>query len=442
VGRCQTWFSANGQTFNSNDDDGDGVDHITMGEIKDPVVIEGGTPMRVYERSSIERWLREKAVDPYTRQDFSRGYRLISVIDINPRSRFNNDVVGGGGGGSSRTKLSRAQMAKIYNIFRGLRTEYGQDEVKAREITKAFCNPDGETHRLRGLNHVSNFKGADFGYVSDAEEVFKEVAKVICDSDSPPHDWQATRLPTSPEQQPYEDADYSPQDISEVFTWTHDGIKYEVLSDGGDDDWYFRGTFTTTAVHDRRRDPDGSFFRDVEIRGENALTFALYDEDSPYLRDIAPEYIEEIVREEKESLIEALGGGDVEEAHIIDDIQSIKYSLMRLFRDKYICTPQFPEFYRIVDCIRNARNEIILMRGVGIGWHRGAELNIKAKHWDELNYADQYETSMGRSRPGSEYPHNIVFLVCEDSHHDGDNIVSSEVESFWQMMNLRFSFDD
>ncbi len=71
----KTWFSANGEEFDSRDYDGDGKDYISFGEITNPVVIEGSDkPMRVYERSSIERWLQTKPVDPYTKQDFSGGY--------------------------------------------------------------------------------------------------------------------------------------------------------------------------------------------------------------------------------------------------------------------------------------------------------------------------------------------------------------------------------
>ncbi len=90
MGRTQDWFSNDGETFNSADDGGDGIDYITMDEIRDPVVIEGAMPMRVYERSSIQQWLREKATDPFTRQNFSQRCRLISVRDINPESRFND----------------------------------------------------------------------------------------------------------------------------------------------------------------------------------------------------------------------------------------------------------------------------------------------------------------------------------------------------------------
>ena len=346
--------------------------------------------------------------------------------------------------------MSRAQEAKLHSIFRGLRPEYGRDEVDADKITDIFSKTDGQRRRLVGLDNVEYFKSnaakyAHSGDVGDAEEVFKEVAKVICGLGSPPHDWRAVRLPISQEQQPYEDFDHSPYDISEVFTWTHNGIKYEVSSDVGDDYWYFRGTaavhdrpYTSrgiiTAVHDRR------FFRDVEIRGGGALRFVIHDGDSPYLRDISPEYIEAMVREEKESLIEALE--ETGEEGRINDIQARKYSLMRLFRDKYMRAPEYPKCYRIVDCIRNARDEIITMRGIGLEWHRDVILDIKAKHWHELDHVDQYAMSMGRSRSGSEGLHNMVFLVCEDSHHDGDNIVSSEVESFWEKMNLRFSCDD
>jgi len=164
-----------------------------------------------------------------------------------------------------KTKLSGAQGATLHSIFRRLRTEYGQDEVDADKIIGILNNTDGQRRRLVGLNHVSHFKSdaigyAHVGYVGDAEEVFKEVARVICGLGSPPHDWQVARLHTSPKRQPYGDGDdYSPLDISEVFTWTHGGIEYEVSSDAGDDNWYFRGT----TVHDRRH-------HDARFSGGNA----------------------------------------------------------------------------------------------------------------------------------------------------------------------------
>ncbi len=136
-------------------------------------------------------------------------------------------------------------------------------------------------------------------------------------------------------------------------------------------------------------------------------------------------------------MIEALG----EEGNLlkhIDDIQAEKYRLMRLFCDKYKGMSRFPEGYRIVDCFKNASDNIILIRGVGVDGYMYWDFDIKAKHWHELEFNDKYE-QMRYGRSSSDLS-KCIFLVCEDNHI-GENIVDCDVTRFLEKMHARFPFD-
>jgi len=140
-----------------------------------------------------------------------------------------------------RSSLSRAQRSQIYNIFRSV-----DEHVHARDITYFFGTPDGEVHELRNLYYDRGFKSHpviyhDTGDVGHAEDVFFEVAKVICNSEHP-ENWKVDRDLHTRDQRTWS-LDHDPCDFTEIgefFSWTHDGIKYEVRSNLGDD-WFFKG---------------------------------------------------------------------------------------------------------------------------------------------------------------------------------------------------------
>ncbi len=141
--------------------------------------------------------------------------------------------------------LNRAQQEAIHAIFQNLRTDFHYSTIDAHEITSILSNPNGEKQELSTLNYAHYFKSdamafVDLGDVGHAENVFKEVAKVICKSNIP-KDWAVTRalVPQKQDTSAYDDQ----QDILEYFSWTHNGITYEISSDRGDN-WYFKGTFT------------------------------------------------------------------------------------------------------------------------------------------------------------------------------------------------------
>jgi hypothetical protein len=93
--QTQSWFSRDGKTFDSRDPDGDDTDDILDGKIRDPVVIQGSTlPVRVYERGSIQEWLRRNPTDPFTRQNFGHQYVINTVKDINPETKYKYDDLG------------------------------------------------------------------------------------------------------------------------------------------------------------------------------------------------------------------------------------------------------------------------------------------------------------------------------------------------------------
>jgi len=142
------------------------------------------------------------------------------------------------------SSLSRAQKLQIYKIFWDLDQYHN---VRAREITNIFGTPDGHKHILDGLNHAKYLKTdpvqfKDTGDVGGAQHVFFEVAKVICKSESP-ENWKFHRQ-QYPRDQRFHSFDYDPSefsDIAEFCMWTHNGIKYEVWSDIGEN-WFFRGS--------------------------------------------------------------------------------------------------------------------------------------------------------------------------------------------------------
>jgi hypothetical protein len=132
--------------------------------------------------------------------------------------------------------LSPAQTEVIHRIFARLRPRDVYKPIESRSIADIISNPDGREHRLPTLDRALYFNSeavryADNGDVGDAERVFRNVAKVICKS-SHPSDWTVMRQ-TVQTSDGYED-------LIEMFSWTHNGIRYDITSDCNGD-WFFRG---------------------------------------------------------------------------------------------------------------------------------------------------------------------------------------------------------
>jgi hypothetical protein len=87
--RTDTLISTDGLTFDSREDE-EYSDPVTLDTINDPVVVAGANPMMVYERESIDRWLRSGKTDPLTRASYPRPFALKPVVDLNPSRAYSH----------------------------------------------------------------------------------------------------------------------------------------------------------------------------------------------------------------------------------------------------------------------------------------------------------------------------------------------------------------
>ena len=142
--------------------------------------------------------------------------------------------------------LTEEQENAIFKLFQDLRPDYRYSHINADEITKILSNPSGGEQELHTLNYAYNLKSdamryVDFEESGDAEGLFKDVAKIICNSKIPAH-WTVSRELISQEPSKSFDGDYEDHcDIFEFFSWTSNGILYEIWSDHGEN-WFFKGT--------------------------------------------------------------------------------------------------------------------------------------------------------------------------------------------------------
>jgi hypothetical protein len=136
--------------------------------------------------------------------------------------------------------LSRVQRRSIYAIFETLRIGYSRGgEIEPSRIVDILSNPDGTWKELPTLDRVADFKTdpvsyMDTGRKGNAEDVFREVARVISLPGAPSKWTVKQKYAPNPSNPDYHEL------ISEHFSWTSGGIVYKVKSDWGDN-WYFKG---------------------------------------------------------------------------------------------------------------------------------------------------------------------------------------------------------